>query len=73
MDIDVDLAEVLGISKEEQRAYSEALRGCCDRKNGDPLDERPCPEGRCIELVCPCGTPSGMGWGPVDCPCQDDS
>ena len=73
MDLDLHLDELLGITEEDRRAYGEALRGCCDRKNCDPLDERPCSEGRCIELVCPCGTPSGMGWGPTGCPCQDGS
>ena len=37
------------------------------------LLERPCREGNCVEFYDPKTGESESGWGPVGCPCQEDS
>ena len=68
-----DFDEFFGLTEADHKRYAEAPRGCCDRPNGDGSDllQQPCSEGRCVELACPCGVPTGSGWGPVDCRCQE--
>jgi len=67
------LAELLGLTPEARAAYENAPRSCCGRRNGDPLEERTCSEGQCVEFWCPCGVFDGSGYGPVGCPCKDKS
>jgi hypothetical protein len=64
-----------GFSPEEMaevEAYMSGPRECCGLPRNGDLEKRPCREGNCVELFCPCGAPDGSGWGPVGCPCQDD-
>lgn len=64
------LAELLYLTDEEIANYENSPRDCCDLLNKDPVEERPCRAGNCVEFWCPCGTPRGMGYGPVGCPCE---
>lgn len=47
------LDELLGTTPEARAAYENSLRSCCGRRHGDPLEERTCSEGRCVEFWCP--------------------
>ena len=36
------------------------------------IEERPCSEGHCVELIDTRTGENTGGWGPVGCPCQDE-
>lgn len=52
--------------------YAAGPRSCCGRRRDSELEQRTCAYGRCVALICPLGGRDGSGWGPVDCPCQDN-
>lgn len=65
-ELDAHIAE--SMKDPEYAAAHKAARERVDR-----LLERPCREGNCVELYDPETGESDSGWGPVGCPCQDES
>lgn len=64
------ITTLLGLTDADIAAFRASPRNCCGRPHGSHLDERPCTAGHCVEFWCPCGTPDGTSYGPVDCPCK---